>query len=771
MTVNYAFDLPLNLPGNQATPTYGFSINGSTNLNGASQGSGAGTVSNLGDVNGDGYDDLLIGAAFDTATANGASTGAAYVVYGGSQMATLELSALQGAATSQGFKINAGTGVERTTYYGLAGDLDYNGDGLPDYIVETQATGSATAGRVYVVYGQATPQAVQLSAIDAGTNSALGFSVVKQTSLGATLGGIAYNRGSGGDLTTGGPFGLNDIGDINGDGLEDLAIGQAMASGLSVTPPTSLSEPGRVVVLYGSTTARANLTLPDFSNTAVAGGFILRGDSTMGPLLGATVAGDGDVNGDGYSDLLVTTANTSTTATGGASPLGTGYVLYGASNLTSLSVTEFNAAGFSKGFMVSNLGQTGVTQTQFAAAMEFVGDVNGDGLDDIGIPSITEANIIYGRSSGGTVDAAQIGAAGNTQGFSITGLSGIAAQVIKTRVAGIGDFNGDGLDDMVATAYATGTLGTTAPNPFVWVVYGQTGYGTVDVGNLQASQGFQIKPFNIGQAVGGMAFSVTDVDAAGDVNGDGFADLIIGIGNDEASGRPANSGKTYVIYGGISDLQSMTFQTANGDLIGTSAAETLTGTSGNNQIVGGNGNDTLIGNGGSDVLYRGRGDDVFVLNADNLGRLDDITGNDRQAIARLDGGSGYDTLRFDGSGIDINLSAARRSAITGIETIDLTGSGNNTLRLGLLDVLNFGDNNLWNAANTNGQTGEALAAKETRRQLRIDGNSGDQVVLGSLADWTRSTNPMTTDGTTFFDVWNHNSSGAQLLINSQITVI
>ncbi len=478
------------------------------------------------------------------------------------------------------------------------------------------------------------------------------------------------------------------------------------------------------------------------------------------------MAGEGDINGDGYTDLLVTTRNTATTPSGaGASPVGTGYVLYGSTSLASFNVTEFSTAGFSKGFIVSNIGQSANSQPTVASKMDFVGDVNGDGLDDIVTPGFSAAKVIFGSNNGGNVDASQIGASGNTQGFAITGLNGLNTQNIYTRVASIGDFNGDGLDDMIATAYEPPITGFTSTRiGHIWVIYGQTGNGTVNVANLQASQGFLIKPF-------ANDMFVTGVDAAGDVNGDGFADLIIGSGEDTVVGRTAKSGKSFIVFGGISDLQSMVFQGANGDLIGTSAAETLTGTSGNNQIVAGNGNDTLIGNGGADVLYGGRGDDMFLLNADTLGRFDDITGMDSQAIARIDGGTGFDTLKFDGGGIDFNLSASRRSAITGVETIDITGSGNNILRLGLLDVLNFGDNNLWNAANTNGQTGEALAVKETRRQLRIDGNSGDQVALAGLATWTRSTNPMTTDGTTYFDVWNHNSSAAQLLINTQVSVI
>jgi hypothetical protein len=198
---------------------------------------------------------------------------------------------------------------------------------------------------------------------------------------------------------------------------------------------------------------------------------------------------------------------------------------------------------------------------------------------------------------------------------------------------------------------------------------------------------------------------------------------------------------------------------------GSATSDELIGNVLANTLISRQGNDTLIGNGGADVLYGGRGDDTIVVNADNVAQLS-LSGTS-QAIARIDGGSGIDTLELDGEGIMLDLSLVSSAALQNIEKIDLTGSGDNTLKLSLTDMLqHFDDSNVFNSSNTT----SGLTATVSKNQLMVDGDAGDKVELTDFANWTAEDTNVVANGETYV-VYNHNTSAQQLLIDLQLTVL
>ena len=658
----------------------GFVVNGV-----ASQDLAGHSVSGLGDVNGDGYDDFIVGSPYADPTGR-ADAGNSYVVYGsanGPLGGSLDLSSLDG---SNGFTIN-GAVASQFTGFSVSGAGDINGDGFADILVgakdntDDDDIGVAGSKTAYVVYGgNSGIDTVDLSALGAN-----GFSIT----------GIDTNFS---DIVVG------SAGDVNGDGIADIVIGSQGAgpSGTGV-PPTAFNI-GESYVVFGQSTGFGSSI--DVSTLDGTNGFKVTGDTALDNL--GTAVSAGDLNNDGYDDIVVSAVGSDP---GGVNNAGEVYVVYGgASGLpANVDVSTLNGTN---GFTITGAFADGEAGNSVSAA----GDINGDGIDDLVIGEHSfyydtgGAYVVFGQDGGlGTnVDLASLD---GTNGFRIVGNA--QGDQAGYSVSMAGDINGDGFDDIIIGArgaYGYGYYGGYANHGESYVVFGSaSGFGaTLDLNQLDGSNGF-----TIGGVMEDSTFG-NSVSSAGDVNGDGYDDLIVGAPKADANGN--DSGASYILYG--QDFQgNVTHQ-------GTSAADTLTGDAGANTMIGGQGNDFLFGAGGADVLYGGEGDDTLAI-AD-------------LAPQRIDGGTGTDTLEIQGASLAIDLGDL---PISGIEAVDITGTGDNVLTLNVMDVLD---------------------ASDSTNTLKVLGDLGDQVV--AEGGWTSAGQQV--DGGVTFDVYT--AGEATLMVDSDL---
>jgi hypothetical protein len=699
----------------------GFVINGEA----ASNNSGY-SVASAGDVNGDGLVDLIVGSPNSISYA-----GRIYVVFGKANTTAINLSAIAGG--TDGFVIN-GQGAGDSSGYSVASVGDVNGDGLADLIVGapySDPAGFDGAGRSYVVFGKANTDAINLSAIAGGSG-------------GFVINGECLNDWSGRSVAS--------AGDVNGDGLVDLIVSSA----------NSISYAGRSYVVFG----KANTDAINLSAIAGGtGGFVINGQLASDNS-GYSVASAGDVNGDGLADLIVGAPYSDPNNVSNA---GRSYVVFGKTNTDAINLSAI--AGGTGGFVIN--GQCAIDTSGYSVAS--AGDVNGDGLADLivgayqsdpatGLTDAGRSYVVFGKANTIAVNLSAI--AGGTGGFVINGQG--ASDNSGYSVASAGDVNGDGLADLIVGANRTNL------NSRSYVVFGKTETTAINLSAIAGGTG----GFMVGAQSNDVGISVA---SAGDINGDGLADLIVGAYlSDPASGL-TDAGRSYVIFGSTSGA----FIQSSVDQLGTSGDDTLTGMAAGQTLVGGAGNDTITGLGGADVLYGGSGNDTIVVNASNITALSSSfgSGGNTTRLASVDGGSGIDTLRLDGTGITLDLTAianqggsmpSSSSRIESIERIDLTGSGNNTLKLGLKDVLDMAGMNSFNVTNgwlnVSGNTYNLAAGgagginPEKRHQLVIDGNAGD-VVNGS--GWEESVGTVTNGGQTY-NIYNQGLY-AQLLIDTDVT--
>lgn len=518
--------------------TNGFIINGTQTI-----GYLGVSVSNAGDINNDGIDDLIIGANFADTSDGKTDAGQSYVVFGSKNIGangTFNLANLNG---TNGFVIN---GKSPFDYSGnvVSKARDINGDGIADLIIGANYAspdGKKRAGQSYVVFG----------GTNVGSNGTFNLSTLNGSN-GFIINGINQGDDSG--------ISVRDAGDINNDGYNDLVIGAyyATANGKQFA--------GQSYVVFGGKNVGSSGTI-NLAELNGQNGFSINGLNAA-DFLGVSASHAGDINGDGIDDLIVSAFLADPN---GNSNAGQSYVIFGNTNVGSSGSFDLSALNGRNGFVINGIATGDFSSRSVSSA----GDVNGDGYDDLiigadgadpnGKSAAGQSYVVFGGAGIGSSGRFNLSELNGTNGFVINGIA--ADDGSGLSVSSAGDINGDGYQDLMVGALRASPGGNLNAGQS-YVVFGGkniTSNGYLNLSQLNGSNGFVINGIAAGD------FSGVSVSKAGDINHDGIDDVIIGAYSASPVGV-SNAGQSYVIYGNVAPILDL-----NGSNAGINHTATFNG--------------------------------------------------------------------------------------------------------------------------------------------------------------------------------------------------